>query len=244
MAESLAFTLHSGAATDSGSATAVDLESDGVGLRRAAEVQASVTTTAADLRIYVETSGDGAAWTSVGVFAPSSAPMYFERCIGGLSRYIRARWTATGAVEFSVSGTARQSYATPANLGGLGLPAGLVERLDQSVVWATLVASTGEARSYLGNKASTIVSVGLSVSQAVCKMSALDLMAHAQGVDAHPQAIELLVSSAEAARSWLKAVGSGKASADAVFVDDTPAATRGGGYAASDETRGWGDLAP
>lgn len=243
MAESLAFTLHSGAVTGSGAGTAVDLESDGVGLRRAADLSVSVTTSAADLRIYVDTSGDGTSWTSVFWVSPTS-PTYIEQYIGGLARYVRARWTATGTVEFSVNGTARQSYATPANLGGLGLPSGLVERLDQSVVWATLVASTGEARSYLGNKSSTIISVGPSVSQAVCKMAALDIMAHSHGVDAHPQAIELLVNSAEASRSWLRAVGNGKASSDAVFEDDTPAASNGGGFAASDETRGWEDLAP
>lgn len=244
MAESLAITLHTGAVFGAGSAVEVDLQADGVGLRRVASLGLDVVSGGGDLTVYVDTGRDAVAWREVAQFSATVSPLGLEQYCGGLDRYVRARWETASAAEFTLSGDAVQSYATLSHLYGFGLPRGMFDGLEPSTVWGALVAATGEVRTYLGSRSSTIVSVGIELSQATAKIAALELLTHQVGVDAAPQAIELVVASVEATRQWLRQLGAGKASPDATFADDTSATAEGAGYGASDPSRGWEGAAP
>jgi len=244
VAESLAVTLHaSGEETTADNGSSVDLEYDGVGLRRVAELSVLVSAITDEATLYIETSEDGSFWEvvhTIEVDTPSRQVVF----TGPLQRYLRVRWVVETSATFSVSGTAHQCYGALADLYLFGLPSNTFSGVATATQWQHLLSATGEVRSYLGNRASTIISVGFEAKNAACQIAALNLLTNQVGIAPDPRAVELIVTAAVASREWLKQVGLGRANSGAVFVDTTPSVTEGGGYGDSDASRGWGDLAP
>lgn len=246
MAETLAFSIAVPAASTGGSSEAVDLSQDGIGLRRVASVSLDVSTGPGDLSVVIETSRDQSVWTAVERLIPGDGPVSAEALVGGLERYLRASWTLTGGAAFVLNGVADQCYATIEQLVRYGLPESIMRGLERETLWRALLASTGEARSYVAKGAtSTISDVGTTLAQCVAQMASLDLLAFQIGVDSNSQAIELLTERVAAARAWLKDVGRGNADSGAVFVDDSTDTAGGAqGHGESDPVRDWTALAP
>lgn len=248
MSERLDVTLQSGDVSDDGAALAVDLESDGVGLRRVASLTVSISSIATSVVVGVETSCDGTNWRVVDQWSFDTFPVFAPYFVAGLDRYVRATWELEGDATIAVQCVAEQSYATIEQLFAFGLPERAWSMISRDVLWGALVAATGEARSYVAKGASgTIVSVGSTLAQAVSQMAALDLVTFQVGVDSEARAIELLVNRVESARAWLKDIGRGIADSGAVFEDDSEDEGSSGGasgFGESDAVRDWSALAP
>ena len=248
--DSLAVTLHASAAeTASDSGDAVDLQSDGVLLRRFIELALVITAasgTDPTLDVTVETSDDGTTWETVEAFAQQEAVGVVRQSFGDLKQYVRASWVIGGSdtpsFTFALSGTGLVTYATLTELGTKGVKATALTSVTTTQRIAQLVSSTEEARSYLVARfCAPILDVGTEVSEAVAKMAAVALLTSLVGINPTSNAHTLLITEKDSKISWLRLVSAGKAKAN--VLDSTPETQEGSGavVVSNNERRGWGD---
>ena len=161
MADELLITPQASAAqTASGSGSAIDLQPDGVELRRSAQLLLVVAAVSAgaSLTVTVQTSPDGTTWSNVDSFQAVTAASRLRRWFGDFERYVRVSWVITGtlpSVTFSVAGKAVSNMCSDAELMSIGFVAAILEAVPIQDRIEQCVAADGKVRGYLLRHANT-----------------------------------------------------------------------------------------
>lgn len=239
--ESTQALLASAAQAASGAGAAVDLGTRDRLLRQALSVSvASGTSPTLDVRL--EASADGATgWKSFATFARATAAGVEKICAVSPERYVRVAWTMGGtggpSFTFAVSGTRGVCYANLDDLDALGMPAAALATRTPSQRAAALAAASEKADGKLAVAFDLpLVSWGLDLTEAVCKIAAYDLLSvrgfNPDGADQN------IRDRYDDAWKWLREVADARA-IPVGLVDSTTDVDDGGIAVVSYASRGW-----
>lgn len=235
----------SAARTSSGAGAAVDLTLLSDLSLEAATLAVDVGASSggdATLTVHLETSPDGAAWSSLGsVDVTGTGRVEFARA--GLLRYARARWviggTGSPSWTFAVGGQAAQVFAVPVDFAALGLAAEQWAG-NETIVARQLLSATSLALDYLRGACRwtmPIVSWPVSLRESVAKIARYGYMV-ATGYDPEVPANGNWVDGYNQALGYLRDVASGRLVPE--LVDSTPTETETEIVMEGDTARGWG----
>jgi phage gp36-like protein len=107
------------------------------------------------LDVSLETSKDGAVWRTLGAFPRVTAAGPVSGLFAGADRYLRAVWTLGGvgpSFTFGLAGRALLLYATPAQVGSLGVASEALASIAAETMAEHLIANTDDVDDVLGNR--------------------------------------------------------------------------------------------
>lgn len=185
MAFTTAVTLHaSGAESTSSQGAAVDLAQ-----KTAVELVLNISArsgTAPTLDLVIETSKDGVSgWRNAGNFdritdePENDEPVLLV--VEGCDRFVRAKWTLEGTLPsftFSLTGDAVVVYATPKQFEKYGLPAKVLEDLEDPSTHEQRKAATGRIDRALLAAGYTLplLKWGDDITRDCCVLAAFDVL--------------------------------------------------------------------
>jgi len=232
-----------------GSSTPVDIGT----FRTAAKLTLAVSayTGVVPLTVFVESAptAGSALWTLAGVF-PAQFPSdvttigSFEQVFAGLQRYVRARWLTGPSFTFSVSGEAHVTYATPADLAALGLPAAALSApVTPSIQGSILLNNTSLIESYVRGRYKLPFSAVPGELKAACAaISAYDVLVwrgfNPDEYDSNFKIKRDFYVGSDHMKGWLDRLAAGAVSIDAE-LDATPDQREGAPKIRSRKLRGW-----
>lgn len=207
MPNALAVTLAASAArTTSGEGSVVD-----VGSRQVGEVILSVTAasgTGPRLTVEVQTSDSSSeGWRTVATELVVGAGTVKRDFIAAeLSRYVKLVWTIEGTTPsytFSSSAVAHGVYAKKKDLG---LPQGVLDTVEESVIWREILTASSDADAFLAERYELpLVSWDSILSRNVGFIAAFRLMCTAIGFN--PNGVDgFFEKNFDNAMKWLKMV--------------------------------------
>lgn len=243
MADPLSITPHaSGAEAADGTGDAVDIEAHRACVRLRLDVSAI---TADNVTVTVQTAPDPTAgpWSDVGSFAAlSAAGTVKPQTFGPCDRYVRVKWTYTGAspgATFAVYGEAHQLFALPDDVKALAIrSAALDAYTDNQLCDHCLRASD---RTYDALTASfpetPITAWNRNITGATADLAAFFAL-KARGFN--PEGPDKVIAQGAAmAEQYLQRIAEG-VEQPANVTDQTPDAFEGGALIVADTQRGWG----
>lgn len=222
--------------TVTGTGTAVDM-----GACTTAALTLIVTAATGSLTASVETSPDSATWRALGTFAAATAAGVQAKRFPGADRYVRAKWTITGATPsftFSMLGTKVLVLATPADLDKLGCGGNALGDLSDEDKDRALCAATDDVDGALesGGYLPPWTAWRSDLRQRVVDIAVFRLMKRRGFMPQGPD--EMIVKAYDDAQAWLTRVAR-EERACAGLVDSTPSTYDGGAFAVSRSKRGW-----
>lgn len=146
-------------------------------LRGSLSVTAYSGPTAAQFTL--ETSSDGAAWRTVGVWDAVTGEGESSRVFAGLLPFVRVAYAVgAGTVEASIEAEAVQVYATVGDFTASGLQTGAFESIGQDVILAALEGASRLVDDYLAARTTLplVVFASASLRRAVVIIAVYDLL--------------------------------------------------------------------
>jgi len=236
MAEQLAIDLHALAAeTADGNASSVDLGTR----RRAVQITAKVVAIAGGVSFSarLETSADDTNWRVV--FQSNISSVAEVECVRIVDRYVRAAWTTTGSVTWSMQGYAHTLYCLPSDISKTALPDAALRNVDEKTLIECCIAATSTADSWIGNAYTLpLTAWGPSLTEKTSLLAAA-IVFRRRGIN--PESSDVLVFDSERmAIKWFERLGASKGGASPPeIVDSTPDTYEGGSFVESSPQRGW-----
>lgn len=233
--------LSSTTATGAGSGSSLDLGGVYTTAKLLLAVSAASGTTKS-LVVTLETSEDGATWSTVGSFSTVTTAGQVVGIFPGCGRYIRASWTVTGtgtpSFTFSLAGVKRLVYATPTDLAANGLPDGWLADVSVADQEAALEAETGHFDGYFAGRWLLPLSAWGDDVRAKCAEGSAYRIMRRLGLDPDKPANALLVKSRDDVDAWLRRVSQREITPQGI-VDASPLVEEGSVYVISDPPLGW-----
>jgi hypothetical protein len=216
--------------------------------RWAAKLQLDLLEVAAGstLVLELETADDAAAsvWRSLWTSEEYSAPLdeRLELYVGGLQRYVRAKWTLAGSgtpsARFGLVGEAHTVYCTPRQLTSDAVPESAIAHCDEAARIRVCILGSTEGEGYLASAYSTpILAWSPDLEEKTALISVAKLFNARGRVPENPDA-GVFTAANEARDKWFDRIANGKLKPPGI-VDTTPEVFEGGSVVMSSPARGW-----
>jgi phage gp36-like protein len=234
MANTLA--LHvSGVESASGTGASTDIGA----LRTVARLLLDVTVLVGSCKVEIQDSLTGVDWKTAKSFETISAIGAREMLVVGLRRYVRAKWTLTGdgaAATFALSGTARDTYCTPADLGRV-VKSSAIEETSLDARWLACIVGSDEADGYFASGYTLpLLAWDDATRLHVARIAVAELFSQ-RGVDPQGPDANVLLERDRAIK-WLGRIAAGQLQPPGI-VDSTTESFEGGSVVVSATPRGW-----